>query len=619
MVQCFIDGKVAVPRLADNIKLTLENPYIKEKDSYTYDIVFPLDIAENVLVFGARGRLDTSKRIRQFDDCILTVDNITVIRGVGTVTAVNQDELKLQILAGASSLRYRSDFSRIYIDRLTYPQVPQKYRTNHTRWNIRLAVDGQYTDVSTEVRNNRYIGDISTAVFMPVRDASNDCIANRINVYLPGEEGETGDIARYCLLNRAVQPNLMMVLRTVLSSMGYTVKGNVYDVAPWNELIICSARQTAIIAKALPHWTVRKFLDEFRKLFNAAFLFNEDEKTVDIVRADAADQTGTVSYEAADEFSSDYDEEGLDYIGSSNIGYNLSGLSETLVEVPEDVTENFDTREYNTTTEMANAFDAMTVKEKLTTLLVDPLGFLYGSEVTDSEGQKTGEIQLQRFGYFSRILRDTASDNTIELDMCPVAMNYVEFVLLIAEYPLVEYNPTVKAWLPEIENSEVVDQDANTADDADERSYVTVEEVVAAGESATREETEEEQTMQLMWVGQFNQYLVGEDGIMELVYPECHVDWRIGNCMRYYTLALTHAGGHPYIGQFHEHSTKINMGGNIDANDEQKIPFLCDGIPDPSLNYIFNGKRFLCSKIDVSISDDGIDRLKTGYFYEILE
>ena len=106
------------------------------------------------MVFGALNRLDTSKRNRVFDDCVLMADNVSVIRGVGTVTSVTRTELKLQILSGGSSLRYRSDLEHIYIDRISYPSVPDKYLPNYTR-------AGEYVlngiDVDSEVRNKGYI------------------------------------------------------------------------------------------------------------------------------------------------------------------------------------------------------------------------------------------------------------------------------------------------------------------------------------------------------------------------------------------------------------------------------------------------------------------------------
>lgn len=623
MIQCYIDGKLAVPTLKDSIKLVLENPYIKEKDSYTFDVSFPLDIPQNRAVFGALNRLDTSKRVRKFDDCILMADNVSVIRGIGTIIGITREEVKMQILGGSSSLRYRADFGQVFIDRIDYPSVPSKYSNNCVKWHGKTTA---LIDVDSEIRTKKYVGDISTAVFMPVWDESNQCMANDILMLaenITTRHFISGDVT-FCLFNRAVQPNLMMVLRTVLQHMGYTVASNAYDESPWNELVICSARQTAIIAKALPHWTVSKFLDEFRKLFNAALLFDENSKTVRIVRADTMEDNDIVAYEAADDFSSEFDEDGLEYIGSSNIRYNLSGLSDRAEEVPDDVLENFEIREFSSNAELITAFNAMSERQQLTTLMVDPAGFVYCAEVRDSSGRKTGALELRRMGEFTKLVRDSNTDNDITLDICPVAMVYGTYkwklmVLISGNYHHMD-DIMADVWVPVVSNDsvEVGPLEDAAAEDEEERGYVTIDEVIEEGESATSEETEESVTMQLVWPAQAVTHPLDGTNVIQVQVPACVTDWRFGPVLSYRSLALTHAGGYPYVGQFHERVVRINAGATIDGNDEVRIPFLCDGIPNPASIYMFNGKRYLCSKVEVNITQNGIDSLKMGYFYEIL-
>lgn len=624
MIQCIINGHVAIPAMKEDVRLVRENPYVKAKDSYTYDITFPLDIPENRRVFGPLNRLDTSKRNRKFDDCLLTVGNVTVIHGVGTVTSITATELKLQILGGGSSLRYRADFDQVFIDRITYPTVPDRFRNNVTK---RWGPAENLIDVDSDVRNRACIGDVGTAVFMPVWDNTNQCVANELwalrTSETPSDWPQEQQIA-YCLFHRAVQPNLMMVLNTVLSHMGYTVGTNDYDTAPWNELVICSARQTAIIAKALPHWTVSKFLDEFRKLFNAVFLFDNSARTVSIKRADQFDAGNVVAYEAADEFQSNYDEDGLEYLGSSNIRYNLSGLGSQMLEVPDEVIENFTIQEYDSYGELSTAFRAMAEQQKLTTLMVEPGGYHYGAEQRDSTGAKTGEIVLRSFGQFTKMIRDSTSGNEVSLDICPVAVDRMDFKFNAALLNNGNYHRfddlQVNAWLPIVENSELLpEQDSTQGNDEDERPYVTIEEVVESGESATREEDGEETRMELMWVGGVNDHPWNGTNRLPLRIPTVFADWRVCSIdvTKRQSLALSHAGTYPHIGQLHGNALRINSGGSIDGNDEICIPFLCDGIPDPSAVYVFHGKRYLCSKVELKVTQDGIDPLKQGYFYEI--
>ena len=74
MIVCTLNGKKAYPLTTQNIKITMENEYVKSSGSYTYDITFPLAIAANREVFGNVQRLDVRKKIADFEECRLWKD-----------------------------------------------------------------------------------------------------------------------------------------------------------------------------------------------------------------------------------------------------------------------------------------------------------------------------------------------------------------------------------------------------------------------------------------------------------------------------------------------------------------------------------------------------------------
>lgn len=55
----------------------------------------------------------------------------------------------------------------------------------------------------------------------------------------------------------------------------------------------------------------------------------------------------------------------------------------------------------------------------------------------------------------------------------------------------------------------------------------------------------------------------------------------------------------------------------VDAHNLITIKFITDDIPDPSKIFVFRNKRYICEKIEMNVTNDGIDKEKTGYFYEI--
>ena len=76
MIYCTINGKTVYPESGTSIKITLENPYLKEEGSHTYEISFPLSIPENRAVFGCVHRYDVSKKNIKYANNKVTLKNM---------------------------------------------------------------------------------------------------------------------------------------------------------------------------------------------------------------------------------------------------------------------------------------------------------------------------------------------------------------------------------------------------------------------------------------------------------------------------------------------------------------------------------------------------------------
>ena len=128
MIIAYINGKVAYPATSSSVKIKLDNPFIKDGEEKSMEIVFPMDLPENRLAFGPLNRLDTAFENADIDNCALLVDNIEVIRGTGTITSVSESEVKLQIHSGKNFLNYRESFDDVFIDAIDYGLVSPAYR-----------------------------------------------------------------------------------------------------------------------------------------------------------------------------------------------------------------------------------------------------------------------------------------------------------------------------------------------------------------------------------------------------------------------------------------------------------------------------------------------------------
>lgn len=611
MIKCTVNGVEGYPSVTSEIKVTKENPYVKKGDSFTMEINFPMDIPENANLFGNLHRMDVSKRNISYSDCMLFADNILIIRGSGRVTEITETTVKLQILGGNADIKYKSKFDQVFIDRIdTYPSVNSKYTHNHSE-NDHIPTS-EMVMVRSEIRSKGYVGDKTKYVFQPVYDIDNDLIANATMIAFTSSSQDT------CLLNIAVQPNLMMVLRCVLQYMGYSIKSNAYDVAPWNELIIANARQTVNIAHALPHWTVETFLDEFRKLFNASFIFDDTSKQVSIVRCNELDTSNDVSYEVVEKYKTNYDEDGIEYLAGSNIQFDLQGYDRTLDDMPAALLQKFEVLEYGTWMQLENAFSSMSERDRHTHLFKCNSGYyFYGHEYNEND-EDTGRFILKPFGFFGPLYRDVNSETFVKLRMQPAGMRKTVYKWNYmakggeVDYYAKGYND---GWnclliLPNVNNPE-----GNSYIDYEEKGYVSVSNILEDGESKDTEETEDETVMSLIWVDGYA-YNPPDSNDANYGIPTSTNDYRTGYQRLTYSLSLANCGlNSHYIGELHRGNIELET--TVDSNTEICYQFLMEGLPDPTRIYVFRNKRYLCSKVEVMITKDGIDRLKTGYFYEV--
>ncbi len=621
MIECYIDGKRAVPSLKSEIKLTKENPFVKSGGSYTYDIVFPMDILENVQVFGAVQRLDVSKSVRKFSDCVLYAGCHLLIRGRGTVTMVSDSEIRLQIISASAASAYRDDFGSVYIDRIPYPEVASKYKgevpdgnAHEPYWTTKFSTPTVV--VTEEIRNKGYIGEAGKYVFMLTHVAGTDpqewskedyTYANHLHM----------DNFKLCMTYPAVQPSLLYVMKTVLQYMGYTPDLSAYDCKPWCDLYIANATRTLDIARTLPHWTVRTLLDEFRKLFNAVIVFDEEAKTVTAIPYSESDNTDVEELEVMNEFESNYDDDGLEYLGASNIEYSLSGNHEEHVSISREVMNRYPVRDFNSLTELQAWRDSATEQELLTTFIrqhefrTEELYMYYARKFEDSS------IAIQPAGIFRPLFRDIESDTSVELKMVPVATETLGNGST-GPYKWYHRNSFLlldDTWLYGLVVPVLEERPERSSEDG----YVSIYEAIDEGEDPDKEDTEEDEIIELMFATSPLTYNT-VDGVDEVDrLPKAVSDVYLYDSGKIASMSLYKINGIATIGGFHVSKTVTSPDRAVDGNNELCFKFPFDGIPDPMKRYNIRNKLYLCSKIEVKVLADGsIDQIKTGYFYEII-
>lgn len=621
MITCIINGHRAYPISTSSIKVTYANQYVTDDGEYTYDITFPMDILANREIFKNVSRFEVAKNIAKYDDCKLYVDSRIIMSGIGTILSVNQNEVKLQIVGGKSRIKFNEKLTKHYIDELDLGIADKPGYTVDKGWSQGFKNIQKINDIyRLDDDKSKFLGVEGKWCFVPVRDETNDMIANFVGV------DKTKQFIGYnapFIMNLAVQPNLMHIFRKVVEYEGYTLKRNDYDCKPWNLLYIASTYKTRELRKALPHWSSYTFIEEFRKLFNATIVFDDILKTCSVINAAELTTADSIKIEPLDEYTTDYDEDGsISTSSTANLEYNLGGSAnrDSYEVISKKVFENFESF-HSEEISLDHQFVTTTLlwsEKKKRQTIIENFGDYY-IYVEDESGKKKWKLA----GIWSPLIRDKSSEDYVDLNISPAAqvVEDINFkTALIGEDKYYE-----KRCLLSMPNNKEPDSKESDIDD-DGFSYTSVQDAI--DDESTLDKTEDDQECMNIFfilpgrvqIGGPNQTRLSWVG-MKSRWPQFLTDYRINEDYRYsgiadifhdtYSLSLrkTREVGSTCLGSFH------NNGLRIDNKNSMEVKFKSDEIPDPSQIYIIRNKRFVCAKIEMEVKDDAIEPIYTGYFY----
>lgn len=621
MITCIINGHRTYPISTSSIKVTYANQYVTDDGEYTYDITFPMNILANREIFKNVSRFEVAKNIAKYDDCKLYVDSRIIMSGVGTILSVNQNEVKLQIVGGKSRIKFNEKLTKHYIDEMDLGIADKPGYTVDKGWSQGFKNLQKINDIyRLDDDKSKFLGVEGKWCFVPVRDETNDMIANFVGV------DKTKQFIGYnapFIMNLAVQPNLMHIFRKVVEYEGYTLKRNDFDCKPWNLLYIASAYKTRELRKALPHWSSYTFIEEFRKLFNATIVFDDILKTCSVINASELTTTDSIKIEPMDEYTTDYDEDGsISTSSTANLEYNLGGSANrgSYEVISKKVFENFDnfhSEEISLDSQFVSTTLLWSEKKKRQTI-IENFGDYY-IYVEDENGKKSWKLA----GVWSPLIRDKSSEDNVDLNISPAAQ-VVENINFKTGW-LGEDNYYEKRCLLSIPNDKEPDSKESDVDD-DGFSYTSVQDAID-DESTLDKSEDDQECMNIFFIlpgrvqiGGPNQTSLSWVGNKSR-WPQFLTDYRINADYRYsgiadifydfYSLSLRKKReiGTTCLGSLHDNGLRI------DNKNCMEIKFKSDEIPDPSKIYIIRNKRFVCAKIEMEVKDDAIEPIYTGYFY----
>lgn len=621
MITCIINGHRAYPISTSSIKVTYANQYVTDDGEYTYDITFPMNILENRVIFKNVSRLEVKKNIAKYDDCKLFCNSQLIMSGVGTILSVNEKEIKLQIVGGKSRIKFNDRMTKHYIDEIPFGTADKPGYTIDKGFSQGFKNQLKIKDIYRLNENHsEFLGAEGRWCFMPVRDETNDLIANFVGV------DKTKQFIGYnapFIMNLAVQPSLMYIFRKVVEYEGYTLKRNDFDCKPWNQLYIASAYKTRELRRALPHWSSYTFIEEFRKFFNASIYFDEAEKTCCVISSSELSSVDSIEIEPLDEYSADYDEDGsFSTSSTANLEYKLDDSVNrgSYESISKKVFRNFNIVKsvdyFGESNQFALTTQGWSEKKKRQTIIEHFYSYYI---YVEEDNTKTWQLA----GYWSPLIRDQNSDDYVDLCISPAAQ-VVEDINFKTGF-LGEDNYYEKRCLLSIPNDKEADSKECDVDD-DGYSYISVQDAID-DESSMEESEDEEEVMSVFFIlpGKVQAYDKPYGHISwvgnKSRWPMFITDYRINTDYQYagvssigdtklFSLSLNSTNtGVISLGKFHNSVIKI------DNRNCMEVKFKSDVIPDPSKIYIIRNKKYVCEKIEMEVKDDAIEPVYTGYFY----
>lgn len=556
-MQLIINNQAAVLKQGASFDYVSENRSFSDADDYSLSITLPLaGCPENLRIFGHAERKDTANRRAILEATI--IDGTFMKHGVVTVVEANASEVKVQFLEGRSVQNFDTTFDDIYINELDLGEWPVKGlpSSGNVYLNPNDALDPVVLpwvneDTGDLLNGMKYSGD--TLVW--------DDLAK-----------EMGGVS--------FMPYLITIAKRIVEAVGYTYDFTAWEQSPDKYLLICNTLPFTWdiygFARALPHWSVTEFFEEVEKLLVAEIDIDHREKTFTLRFCSDIDPTAQPVRldKVVDTFSAEvsYDDSLCQYKGTANIRYHecdytiwklyqCQWLVDMLKASGTDYVECADYAEFNQLTGSGATWEQ---KGKLYYLRDTDSYYLY-----IKSANVAGPIIPYQVNQFGDVIIDEASDNEIELNMAPVAIQE-------ADYYCVYLQPSSFA-----EESQV---DENGTEQP--YAYATLLNGKPDGKPEYYDRI----------------YLAHWDGtpyIMRQQYynePPCPTNAQLALKPRY-------AG---YL-----------SGIRIDPRHKVKFSWLASKLP--AVRSLFNicGKRYLCEKITATFTETGMSQMLKGDFYPV--
>lgn len=638
MFALYLDGKIAVIKKDSSFKLTRENPFLKDAGDYTLDVVLPLSVSYNLEIFGLASRLDVNKKkiLDTRYKFILHSDNIS-LEGTATVTEINNDEIKIQLLAGVDDLSIKSknqDGTDIYVDELDLGQAYKELFIRETGsadgYNMKNLISLFVNKKTDSFDPDSYMFGLHTqteCVCFPIYSDADSAWSNKRNrlTFIRNQETSYEEynywmweldksIVDYPEANTKIvsddlvlapQPYFYVIIERVLQALGYTVVRDDIKNSWMADIFIANARGSLDYSFILPHWTIYDFLKEVRFFFGVDFLV--DGKSVSIIskKKNQSSENLSVIQDVIDDFtiSVDSDTQQLDS-SFGNVDYDIE--VDKWLRLPDEVYLRAEVKHFanlDQAREFADSLSADDFKASKYLFKLDDDNSTFAIVTDDNDIFALREVDMM-----SALFRRDSRDIDIKMRIVPChisdSTSQEDFYNMNSLYEYV------------YESSRDINFLSLKTNDSRIIKGVGFYSVNDAIHDDTEENDKQDIIEVALNIGSKTPLFLPNHASLEHDVPFSYgipfaKDWT-----GVYTLYGTKHLMLSYTGEGISRDA-LSSSLSFDSRGKVCISFIDEGTFTPENIYIIGGKKYICEKLEFTISENGTDKIKKGYFYPL--
>lgn len=660
-------------------KLTVDNTFFTRSGEYSGEIELPLSgCPDNLRIFGHINRLDVSRRSAVFD-ARLVVDNRSVVVGSVTVLECNEQMIKVQLLGGNAAVNFNNRYNSTYIDQLnlgtvldgldisvTYESgegqqtlvvadvdtLAQYIAIRAIRYNTGTRDDSQFgtpangfvihpavDESGCEVNSQVVISWQLNPPYTDEDDISHGSIddrwpTNRLVTY-PGfvADGAWTDSPPSCNptiisgFRRAMlhdepialqyrlcpQPYVDTVLRRVITALGYTITEDAILTGDFSRCYIPSTTETVKINEMLPHWLVTDFFSEIEEFFGVIICFDDAKRKCRILfkKEFFENQTPAHLEMVDDRFETSFDDDSVADISKSNVSF---GVDADIHRLADDILARANIEDYDDETYSAMCYSLLS---EVTIFGHNPLSVVAaraGRHYIVSDGAVVECDELRDYK------PTDGSTSTVDLKIRPAKMGVTKTYLIdVGRSTCLAYHtwsdsdgymspklypapicPVYGAFSNDIS---VEDAIVNGVPSNDKPDYlpVAIDNVYFEHMFYVRKLSigvDESWSWRARWGSTY-----GRDDVSDMSLDDPTLVLRLN----------------PVEGLTTLYDQSINIGLRIVGQTLTRVRIYDNTIPSLDRFFVFNGKRYCCQKIEYTVTNEGFEREKTGYFYTVDE